>query len=106
MSYTLGIGGVWFGTFTGDGGGTTYNIPHGLSPQPDYAIVMPGSANAALEQYHISINSTNIVVTYLNATPAGTGNIVLMWMAGREHSIRDEIFSVTSDSIGDDDVPE
>lgn len=110
MSYTLGIGGLWFGEYTTDGGGSTFNIAHGLDPQPDYAIVVPGSSNAAYSgstalSFFIQITSTNIVVNYNTSTTSGTDNITLFWMAGRKYSIRDEIFSVSSDSLGDDDVP-
>lgn len=110
MSYTFGIGGVWSGTFTGNGGGTSFNIPHGLNPQPDYAWIVPTSANAAhnggtAHSWSIAIDSTNIVVTYNSTTTSGTNNISIMWFAGRKSSIRDEIFAITRDSIGDDDIP-
>ena len=112
MSYTFGIGGVWSGTFTGNGGGTTFNIPHNLNPQPDYAVVSFGSAAAAYNtgtstthSIYWIIDSTNIVVTYNAATTSGTNNITLLWVAGRKSSIRDEIHAITRDSIGDDDIP-
>lgn len=110
MSYTFGIGGVWFGTFTGDGGGTTFSIPHGLNPAPDYALVVPQSANAAhnagtAHSWSIAIDSTNIIVTYNAATTSGTNNITLLWIAGRENSIRKEIRAVIRDEIGDEDIP-
>lgn len=74
------------GTFTANGGTTTYTIPHGLSNNgsgviPKGISVVAGSANAAALFYVSSITDTNIVVTYLASTTAGTNNISLRWFA-------------------------
>ena len=106
MVFKYGLSGVWFGTFTGNGGGTTYNIPHGMDPAPNFAIITPVSSDAASQLWYVSqITSTNIVLVYKAATTGSTDAIVVNWMAGNKFSVRDEIRAYTGD-IDDDDAPD
>jgi hypothetical protein len=68
-------------TFSGNGTTTAFNIPHGgLVVTPTWYVVGVASAAAAGVYYYVA-NSTNIVVTFDVAPPAGTNNIVLTWAA-------------------------
>lgn len=71
------------GTYTGNGGSTVYTISHGLVPSitPQVASVLAASAGAAGDFYISNVTNTAIEVTYVGATPPGTGNISLRWSA-------------------------
>ena len=69
------------GTLVANGNTAIYNIPHGMTPAPDFANV-DAASNDARGDFKFTIDSTNIVVTYTSATPAGTNNISLSWFAG------------------------
>jgi hypothetical protein len=69
-------------TTSGDGAATTVNIAHGLGSTPVFYQVQAGSADAGTAEIsHITADSTNITVTFKNALPSGTDNIVLIWRA-------------------------
>lgn len=68
-------------TFNGTGAQTAFVIAHGLAPdEPRNVQVSAGSPNASGAR-SIAVDSTNITVTFLAAPTAGTGNVVLRWMA-------------------------
>lgn len=119
MGNILGFAAITdWGTFIGNGGGTTFNIPHGINlttPPVDLAkvfcIVQPASPDAMVNNtttpptpltFYRTINATNIVVIYNSATRSASGNVTLNWMVGRKHTVREEIYAVTRDSIPDE----
>jgi len=67
-------------TFSGDGSATTFTIAHGLAATPSKVSVTPGSADARGD-FHVTVDATNITVTYATAPPSGTDNVVLHWYA-------------------------
>ncbi|RLI82558.1 MAG: hypothetical protein DRP01_09825 [Archaeoglobales archaeon] len=67
-------------TFSGDGTTITFTIPHGLVSTPTTYYVEAASADAAGDK-HVTADSTNLVVTFSAAPPAGTDNVVLKWHA-------------------------
>lgn len=76
------VSGVVKGTFTtsGDGEVTTVNITHRLGVTPTFYQVQAGSADAGTAEIsYITADATNITVTFKNALPSGTDNIVLIW---------------------------
>lgn len=95
---------VKYGTFSAAGGGTVFNIAHGMSPQPDYVIV---GANSSAAAHNAGVpltffwvwDATNITVTFNAATPAGT--VSLHWIAGNKRSVRGEINAVLADAEED-----
>lgn len=69
-------------TLSGDGTTTTFSwahstdsIPSGTNPR---ALLTPASAAAAAPNY-VTVDATNVTVTFLTAPPAGTGNVVFNW---------------------------
>lgn len=83
------------GTFIGDGGNTVYNIAHGMTPAPDFVNVEAASDDARGD-FKVTVDSTNIVVTYASATSGTTGDISLAWFAGY---INFSSYSFTPDSL-------
>ena len=76
--------GIAKGTYTtsGDGAATTVNIAHGLGVTPTFYQVQARSADAGTAEIsYITADATNITVTFKNALPSGTDNIVLVWKA-------------------------
>lgn len=70
-------------TFSGNGSTTTFNITHGITPQPDIATVNAANAvtlNASPASFVIT--STQIQVTFKTAPVSGTNNVSLLWAAG------------------------
>lgn len=67
-------------TFSGDGSTTAFDIPHGLWDEPSKYYVIPISADAT-STFDITVDATNITVTYKTAPPSGTDNIKLSWYA-------------------------
>jgi nitrous oxidase accessory protein NosD len=67
-------------TFSGNGTQTIFTIPHGLATTPKTVIVTPGSADA-IGNFYVTVDATNITVTYTTAPPSGTNNIILYWRA-------------------------
>ena len=60
-----------------DGGGRSYRFPHGLDETPDDAsevVVQPATADAA-GAHHVAVDGDDIVVSYAEATPSGSGNL-------------------------------
>jgi hypothetical protein len=73
------------GSATGSGNASiaVFNIAHGLSPQPDLYWALPASDDA-WGNHKLSINATNIVITFA-IPPPGTGssnNLTFHWAAG------------------------
>ena len=73
------------GSATGSGNASImiFNIAHGLSPQPDLYWAHPASDDA-WGNHKLSINATNIVITFA-IPPPGTGssnNLTFHWAAG------------------------
>jgi len=104
-----------WGTFTGNGGGTTFNITHNVTLPNDltkaFCIVQAGSPAAIINNtttpptvltFYTTLTATNIIVTYHYITPSGSGNITLHWMVGKKHAVREEIYAVTRDTIPDE----
>jgi hypothetical protein len=70
-------------SFDGDGTETVFEIPHTLDPQPEAFTLHPVSAAALTSAYLVSIDATNIVITYQGtAPPSGTDNVQFLWAAG------------------------
>lgn len=69
------------GTATFNGGGSSFQIPHNIAGTPGTYNVTPGSANAAQANFYVTVDATNITVTFVTATPPGTNNISLRWYA-------------------------
>jgi len=67
-------------TFSGDGSTTTFNIPHRLSSTPTKYIVTPLTPDAHASKT-ITVDATNIVITFATAPPAGTNNLKFGWYA-------------------------
>lgn len=67
-------------TLNGTGAATTFTIAHGMDAAPSMVIVTPGSS-AASTAYYVTVDATNITVTYTVAPASGTGNVVLNWHA-------------------------
>lgn len=65
--------------FSGDGLTLDFVIVHGKSSTPN-AVVTPASADAQGIAY-ITVDSTNITVSYNVAPPAGTNNVKFNWQA-------------------------
>lgn len=68
-------------TQSGDGADTTFTIAHGLISAPSYANVQPGSADARADHFHVTVDATNITITYANAPASGTNNLTWYWEA-------------------------
>lgn len=70
------------GKFTGSGNGsnTTYVFAHAVDQTPTWLSVTPGHADAGGD-CHVTVDATNITVTYAVAPQAGTDNVVLYWRA-------------------------
>jgi hypothetical protein len=66
--------------FSGTGTQTTFTIAHGLTTTPNKVLVTAGSADAKGD-FYVTVDATNIYVTYATAPPAGTNNVVLYWRA-------------------------
>lgn len=77
-THTL-IGGT--AAFNGTGAQTTFTIPHGLGVAPARKSVEAESATAAAP-FYVTVDATNLTVTFTTAPATGTGNVVLGWTAG------------------------
>ena len=60
---------------------TVFTIPHGLSPQPELYWAEPASADA-IGNREITVDSTNIIITYGVAPPLAFNNLTFHWAAG------------------------
>lgn len=69
-------------TFSGTGAAVNFSIPHGMFATPKVVSVIPASS-AARGDFHVTVTSTNIVVSYAVAPASGTDNVVLWWRASR-----------------------
>jgi len=67
-------------TFSGDGTTTTFTIAHGLADTPGSVKVTPGSADADGD-FYVTVDATDITVTFASAPATGTDNVVLWWNA-------------------------
>lgn len=70
------------GVYTGSGNGTNkvFTFAHGVTDAtPNVAFVEPRSDDA-IGNFKVTIDATNITVTYSTAPPSGTNNVVLQWM--------------------------
>jgi ABC-type Mn2+/Zn2+ transport system permease subunit len=70
-------------TDSGTGAKTTFTIAHGLSGyvSANYINVLPATIDAKNNLSSISVDNTNIVLTYSVAPPSGTNNLVWYWEA-------------------------
>lgn len=66
--------------FSGDGTKTTFSIAHGLPSAPSRFEVEATSAEAAYD-YYVTVDATNIDVTFSTAPASGTDNVTLHWEA-------------------------
>ena len=67
-------------TFSGDGSTTTFTIAHGLVATPSKYFVQPLSADAMSTPYDVSVDGTNITITFKSA-PASGANLKFYWYA-------------------------
>jgi len=67
-------------TQNGNGSATAFTIAHGLAAAPGTVTVTPGHADAKGD-FHVTVDATNITVTYATAPASGTNNVVLNWRA-------------------------
>lgn len=67
-------------TFSGTGAVTAFTIPHGLEIAPKTILWNAKSADAKGDAY-VSVDATNITLTYAVAPASGTGNVVVSWRA-------------------------
>jgi hypothetical protein len=67
-------------TQSGDASTLTFNIAHGLGSTPSFAVVEAGSS-AAISDYYITKDATNLTVNYLFSPASGTNNLVFNWRA-------------------------
>jgi hypothetical protein len=66
---------------SGNATATVFTIPHGLSPQPDLYWAEPASDDA-MGNRRVTIDGTNITVTYGVAPPTAFNNLTFHWAAG------------------------
>lgn len=69
-------------TFSGDGATTTFNIAHGLAVTPTFYTAEPLTSDARADHL-LSVDSTNITITFDTAPPSGTDNVKFSWKAER-----------------------
>lgn len=92
-------------TFSATGSQNVFNIAHGLSPTPDFADVSAYSSDA-IGPFYLTIDATNVVVTYQSAPQTGTSNVVLLWAAGYNTQAEpgftpSSITTITNKTVGD-----
>ena len=78
IGYTTENDGV--STQSGDGTTTTFTIPHGLVAAPSKYEVTPLSSDAR-DKFDVSVDDTNITITYATAPASGTDNLKWYWKA-------------------------
>ena len=66
-------------TKTGNGSTKVFTIAHGMSATPSAYFVHPTSVDA-LGSFILSVDATNITVTYSVAPPSGTSNLTYTWV--------------------------
>ena len=66
---------------SGDAIQTVFLIPHGLAPQPDLYWAEPTSDDG-IGNRKVTIDATNIIVTYGVPPPSGSLNLTFHWVAG------------------------
>lgn len=89
------------GTATKSGNGTTtaFTIAHDLMTVPESYYVLPTSVDAR-GSYVLSIDATNITVTYPEPPPSGSNNLTYVWGATFVGAIADEMFTPgTADAL-------
>ena len=69
-------------SFNGTGAQTAFVIPHGIDTAPAAVNVTPGSS-AASGAHYVTVDATNITVTFSAAPGSGTNNVVLNWAASK-----------------------
>jgi hypothetical protein len=81
IDIAISSGGIAKGVKSLSGDGTTkvFVFTHGVSPTPTTAFIQANS-NDARGSYIVSVDSTNITVTYAFPPPSGSGNISLYWI--------------------------
>lgn len=67
-------------TQNGDGSTTVFNIPHGCDNTPTFYTAEPLHVDSRAGHL-LSIDATNIIITFDSAPPAGTGNVKFAWKA-------------------------
>ena len=65
-------------SFNGTGAQTVFNIAHGITGTPNHFWAIPVT-DAAHAKRTVTVNGTNIVVTYTTAPPSGTNNVKFRW---------------------------
>jgi hypothetical protein len=66
---------------TGDASKVAFTIAHGLSAAPTYYYVTPrNAASAAL--HFVTVDATNVTITFLAAPPAAANNVTFVGYAG------------------------
>ena len=63
-------------TASGNGTGTTFNVPHSLGSVPYMALIACSSHSTA---FTYTTDATNIVVVFVTAPPSGTNNVKFHW---------------------------
>jgi hypothetical protein len=67
-------------TFSGNASTKIFSIAHGCFAAPAYATALPNTADA-LGSFVITVDATNVIITYSVAPPSGTNNVKLYWKA-------------------------
>lgn len=75
-----GASGRGISTQSGDGSDKVFEIPHGLFGTPVDYDVRPITADA-FGAYSLSVDATNITITYVIAPPNGSSNLKWKWVA-------------------------
>ena len=65
---------------SGDGTTVAFSIAHGLISTPTFVNVQPGSADADGD-FYVTVDATNITITYGTAPASGTNNLTWYWEA-------------------------
>lgn len=68
-------------TFSGTGSQTVFNIAHALSGIPSIMFALPNTI-AAIGDYTVTADATNVIITYSTAPVSGSSNVKLVWGAG------------------------
>jgi hypothetical protein len=67
-------------TSSGNGTTTAFTIPHGLTVTPNYVNIIPSNPSS-MGNYTITVDATNITITYATSPATGTNNLSWYWEA-------------------------
>ncbi len=90
--------------FSGDGSNTEFQIPHGLSSEPDVWQVTPNSEDATLIS-SVQADSSNLTVKFDSAPPSGTENVEFTWEASQAGSLSGQFTFSGDGSKSEFDIP-